>query len=69
MAFRAAEVDVHEIPMDEDGLVVDALAERLEEGLRQKLLYVIPEYQNPTGRTLPLERREALVELSAATAC
>src|SRR5688500_132954 len=63
MAFRAAEVDVHEIPMDEDGLVVDALAERLEEGLRPKLLYVIPEYQNPTGRTLPLERREALVEL------
>ena len=63
MAFRAAEADVHEIPMDEDGLVVDALAERLEEGLRPKLLYVIPEYQNPTGRTLPLERREALVEL------
>ena len=63
MAFRAAEADVHEIPMDEDGLVVDALAERLEDGLRPKLLYVIPEYQNPTGRTLPLERREALVEL------
>ena len=49
--------------MDEDGLVVDALAERLEGGLRPKLLYVIPEYQNPTGWTLPLERREALVEL------
>ena len=63
MAFRGAEADVHEIPMDEDGLVVDALAERLEDGLRPKLLYVIPEYQNPTGRTLPLERREALVEL------
>jgi 2-aminoadipate transaminase len=63
MAFRAAEADVHEIPMDDDGLVVDALAERLEGGLRPKLLYVIPEHQNPTGRTLPLERREALVEL------
>ena len=63
MAFRGAEADVHEIPMDEDGLVVDALEERLEDGLRPKLLYVIPEYQNPTGRTLPLERREALVEL------
>jgi 2-aminoadipate transaminase len=63
MAFRAAEVDVHEIPMDDDGLVVDALEERLADGLRPKLLYVIPEYQNPTGRTLPLERREALVEV------
>ncbi len=63
MAFRAAEADVHEVPMDGDGLVVDALAEALEGGLRPKLLYVIPEYQNPTGRTLPLERREALVEL------
>ncbi len=63
MAFRAAEADVHEIAMDDDGLVVDALAERLEGGLRPKLLYVIPEHQNPTGRTLSLERREALVEL------
>jgi 2-aminoadipate transaminase len=40
--------------MDGDGLQVDALAERLAGGLRPKLLYVIPEYQNPTGRTLPL---------------
>jgi len=63
MAFAGAEADVHEIPMDEDGLVVEALEERLEHGLRPKLLYVIPDYQNPTGRTLPLERREALVEL------
>ncbi len=63
MAFRGAEADVHEIPMDEDGLIVDALEERLADGLRPKLLYVIPEHQNPTGRTLPLERREALVEL------
>ena len=63
MAFRGAEADVLEIPMDEDGLVVDAFAELLADGARPKLVYVIPEYQNPTGRTLPLERREALVEL------
>ena len=43
--------------MDDDGLRVDALAERLAAGLRPKFLYVIPEYQNPTGRTLPLARR------------
>jgi 2-aminoadipate transaminase len=63
MAFERYEAAVEGIEMDEDGLVVEALEERLEGGLRPKLLYVIPEYQNPTGRTLPLARREALVEL------
>jgi 2-aminoadipate transaminase len=62
-AFAGAEADVHGIPMDGDGLLVDALAERLAGGLRPKFLYVIPEYQNPTGRTLTLPRRRALVEL------
>ena len=52
--------------MDAGGLRVDALAERLAAGPRPKLLYVIPEYQNPTGRTLALERREALVELCSS---
>jgi 2-aminoadipate transaminase len=63
MAFGAAEAEVHEVPMDEDGLSVEALEARLAAGLRPKLLYVIPDYQNPTGRTLPLARRQALVEL------
>jgi 2-aminoadipate transaminase len=63
MAFARYEADVHGIAMDADGLVVDALEERLAGGLRPKLLYVIPDYQNPTGRTLSLERRHALVEL------
>src|SRR3954468_21984066 len=63
MAFAAAEAEVLAIEMDGDGLRVDALAQRLSDGLRPKLLYTIPEYQNPTGRTLPLERRRALVEL------
>jgi 2-aminoadipate transaminase len=63
MAFARYEADVHGIAMDEDGLVVEALEERLAAGLRPKLLYVIPEYQNPTGRTMTLERRHALVEL------
>lgn len=63
MAFGGAEADVVAIAMDGDGLRVDALAERLEAGLRPKFVYTIPEYQNPTGRTLPLDRRRALVEL------
>jgi 2-aminoadipate transaminase len=63
MAFGAAEAEVVAIPMDDEGLQVDALAERLAAGLRPKFVYTIPEYQNPTGRTLPLDRRRELVEV------
>lgn len=63
MAFGGAEAEVVAIPMDDDGLLVEALAERLAAGRRPKFLYTIPEYQNPTGRTLPLDRRRELVEL------
>jgi 2-aminoadipate transaminase len=63
MAFGRAEAEAVPIEMDDDGLRVDALAERLEAGLHPKFVYAIPEYQNPTGRTLPLERRRELVEL------
>src|SRR4051794_15468939 len=66
MAFAAAEAEIVPIEMDGDGLLVDALAERLAAGRRPKFLYTIPEYQNPTGRTLPLERRHALIELCRA---
>jgi 2-aminoadipate transaminase len=63
MAFGGAEAEVFAVAMDDDGLVVEALAERLEAGARPKFVYTIPEYQNPTGRTLPLARRRELVEL------
>jgi 2-aminoadipate transaminase len=63
MAFGAAEAEVVPVAMDEHGLLVDALAERLATGPRPKFVYTIPDYQNPTGRTLPLDRRRALVEL------
>lgn len=63
MAFAGFEADIQGIPMDEDGLQVSRLEERLGAGMRPKFLYVIPDYQNPTGRSLPLRRREALVEL------
>ena len=63
LAFKGFEADLRPIPTDEDGLIVDALAEQLDAGMRPKLLYVIPEFQNPSGRTLSAERRTALAEL------
>ncbi len=64
MAFTGSEGDVVGVPMDEDGLLVEDLASLLER-IEQvpKLLYVIPDHQNPTGLSLSLERRHALVEL------
>jgi 2-aminoadipate transaminase len=63
MALGRAEAEVVPVPMDDDGLLVDELEARLSEGLRPKFVYTIPEYQNPTGRTLPLTRRHALVDV------
>ena len=63
MAFAGFEAEVEGIPMDDDGLRVDVLQARLDAGLRPKLIYLIPEFQNPSGRTLTLERRHALIDL------
>ena len=52
-----------ELPCDEGGLETDALADTLTaSGRACKFLYTIPTFQNPTGRTLSLPRRQALVE-------
>jgi 2-aminoadipate transaminase len=64
MAFRNYEADVIAVPMDRDGLEVDELERRLRGGLRPKLLYTIPDHQNPAGVSLSIERRESLVELA-----
>src|SRR3954462_1210771 len=64
MAFRGFEANVHAVPLDHDGLDVDALASLLDRGLRPKLLYTIPDHQNPAGVTLAADRRTTLVELA-----
>ena len=64
MAFRSFEAEVVAVPLDAHGLDVDELERRLAAGLRPKLLYVIPDHQNPAGVSLSAERRAALVELA-----
>ena len=62
MAFARYQAKLTGIPMDEDGMQVELLEERLQAGFKPKFVYIIPEYQNPSGRTLSLERRHALIE-------
>ena len=64
MAFQSFQADVRDVPMDDDGLEVEALERRLARGERPKFLYTIPDHQNPAGVSLSEERRRALVELS-----
>ncbi|MFC7072991.1 PLP-dependent aminotransferase family protein [Halovenus rubra] len=67
--FRNFGVNIVGVPVDDDGMDVEALADLLE--TRQtagqespKLLYTIPDFHNPTGTTLSRERRERLLELA-----
>ncbi len=64
MAFRGYEADVRGVPVDAGGLRVDMLADQLAAGLRPKILYTIPDFQNPTGLTMSAERRAGLVSLA-----
>ncbi|MEI2778454.1 MAG: PLP-dependent aminotransferase family protein [Tetrasphaera sp.] len=64
IAFNPCEPDYRSVPMDEEGMEVDALEQVLRATERVKLIYTVPDYQNPTGRTLSLARRHRLVELA-----
>jgi 2-aminoadipate transaminase len=61
LAARGA--DVTAVPMDDEGLDLDALEQALDAGPKPAFLYTIPTFQNPSGRTLSTDRRERLVEL------
>ena len=56
------------VPLDDEGLDVAALERQLtalgQEGVRPKFLYTVPTFQNPTGLTLSLPRRHALLDLA-----
>ena len=57
-------VDVRTVSQDDEGIDVDALEQELRRDPSPAFLYVLPTFQNPSGRTLPLERRRRLVELT-----
>lgn len=65
--FRARQADVVHVDMDEDGLIPEALEETIRRlksaGRAIKFLYTIPNFQNPAGVTLTLERRQRIAEI------
>ena len=63
-SFRSFESALVPVTLDEHGLAVDELDGLLAGGLRPKLVYTIPDHQNPAGVSLAADRRAALVELA-----
>jgi 2-aminoadipate transaminase len=64
MGFRNHGVRIVSVALDEGGQRVDELERLLDAGLRPKLVYTIPDHQNPAGVSLADDRRAALVELA-----
>ena len=64
IAFNPCEPDYRSVPMDDEGMDTDALEEVLRTTERVKLVYTVPDHQNPTGRSMSLARRRRLVELA-----
>ena len=64
LALRKLGAELVPIPLEADGLDVDALEETLAAGTRPKLAHIIPTFQNPAGCTLSLEKRRRLLELA-----
>ena len=63
-AMRIYRAQLIAMPMDEGGVIVDEV-EKLVKQHHPKMMYIIPTFQNPTGRTLTLPRRKALAEMAA----
>ena len=66
-AYRSLGIDMQGVPVDEEGMRVDLLEAKLDElgeVRKPKFIYALTTYQNPTGATMPVERRRRLVEIA-----
>jgi 2-aminoadipate transaminase len=70
VVFRSFQADVSHVAMDENGIIPEALRERIASveaaGRRIKFLYLIPTFQNPAGVTLSWQRRLEILEIARA---
>lgn len=62
-AFKACQPRFIEVPTDDGGMIMEELEKILATTERVKMIYVIPDFQNPSGRTWSLERRKAFMEV------
>jgi 2-aminoadipate transaminase len=63
-AFKASGIRMIGIEMDHDGMKMNSLRQTLKRYPRTKFIYVIPNFQNPTGITMSIERRKELLEIA-----
>ena len=63
-AFKPFATNYVGVNGDEEGMLMDELEETLKNTPKAKMIYVIPNFQNPSGRTWSLERRKKLLELA-----
>jgi len=64
LSLRQLGAEILAIPLEDDGIDVDALENALEAGARPKLVHIIPNFHNPAGCTLSQAKRERLVALA-----
>ena len=62
--FRSYNTELVGVTVQPDGMDMEELEKTLDENPRAKMIYTIPTFQNPTGRTLSLERRKKVAELA-----
>ena len=62
--FRSYGAKLLGVPMDEDGMNMEALEETLKTHKRIRFIYTIPTFQNPSGITMSLEKRKRMYELA-----
>lgn len=62
--FRSYGAHLVGIPVDDDGMNIEALEKALKENPNTKFIYTIPNFQNPTGITMSLEKRKAIYALA-----
>ncbi len=63
-AFKVYNANFVEVAMDADGMIMEELETALQTHPNAKFIYTIPDFQNPTGRTMKLERRKKMIELA-----
>lgn len=63
-AFRSYNVNLVGVDMEDDGINIEKLEDALKKQPNVKVLYLIPNFQNPTGRTMSFEKRKAVYELA-----